>query len=193
MPEASVLRRRVVPDSLAILGSGAIIALASIWIGSTNANLVNYWHDPWRLRVLDGGFIAQRWPKIKPMPPRTPGEPMKVGDEEIPIPEPVGIQCLIPRVSSTNWTSSVFGDTRRIDTVIIPLWIPMVLLIAATGFPAWQLSQRTVHWLKSRRIRVGHCIRCNYNLTGNESNKCPECGTPTSNSEPAIPSQTPKA
>ncbi len=183
MPEASVLRRRVVRDSLTILGSGAIIALACIWIASVNANFVNSWHDPWRLRVLDGGFIAQRWPEIKPMPPRKPDEAGRGGDEDIPIPNPVGIQCLIPRVSSTNWTSSVFGNTFRIDTVIIPLWIPMVLLIAATGFPAWRLSQRTVHWLKTRRIRVGHCPNCNYNMTGNQSGKCPECGTPA----PRIP------
>jgi hypothetical protein len=27
--------------------------------------------------------------------------------------------------------------------------------------------------------RIGHCSRCDYDLTGNESGVCPECGTPT--------------
>ncbi len=69
-------------------------------------------------------------------------------------------------------------------TLIFPTWY---LVAAATLGAAFCLR-------RFRRIHPpGHCIRCNYNLTGNESNKCPECGTPTSNSEPAIPSQTPKA
>lgn len=30
--------------------------------------------------------------------------------------------------------------------------------------------------LADRRIREGHCPFCDYNLTGNESGTCPECG-----------------
>ena len=29
-----------------------------------------------------------------------------------------------------------------------------------------------------RRIPPNHCQRCSYNLTGNVSGRCPECGTP---------------
>ena len=29
------------------------------------------------------------------------------------------------------------------------------------------------------RIPPGHCAKCSYNLTGNTSGVCPECGTPT--------------
>jgi rubrerythrin len=33
--------------------------------------------------------------------------------------------------------------------------------------------------LLARRIPPGHCQRCGYNLTGNVSGVCPECGTQT--------------
>jgi len=32
---------------------------------------------------------------------------------------------------------------------------------------------------QERRHRSGHCLRCGYNLTGNISGVCPECGTAT--------------
>ncbi len=34
-------------------------------------------------------------------------------------------------------------------------------------------------WLHHRRRRIppGHCQKCGYNLTGNVSGRCPECGT----------------
>jgi hypothetical protein len=40
------------------------------------------------------------------------------------------------------------------------------------GFAAWSLGRRL-----NRRKQPGHCLRCDYNLTGNVSGICPECGT----------------
>ena len=34
-----------------------------------------------------------------------------------------------------------------------------------------------IGWFRSRRPPAGHCHNCLYNLTGNESGVCPECGT----------------
>lgn len=51
---------------------------------------------------------------------------------------------------------------------ILPLWIPIILIGSACA----------VGILKSvRRSREGHC-HCGYNLRGNRSGICPECGTP---------------
>ncbi len=53
-------------------------------------------------------------------------------------------------------------------TIRIPLWI--LLLITATA--------TVVLWRLDRRPLPGHCRQCGYNLTGNVSGKCPECGNP---------------
>jgi hypothetical protein len=55
-----------------------------------------------------------------------------------------------------------------------PAWFPALLFAAAAILAArpWQLRGM-------RRKRTGRCPTCGYNLTGNTSGLCPECGTPT--------------
>ena len=66
-------------------------------------------------------------------------------------------------------TSAPFADGRFI---VISDW----LLILVTGIlPAVWLRRL---WFQRRRNRVGCCPGCGYNLTGNTSGICPECGTP---------------
>ncbi len=67
------------------------------------------------------------------------------------------------------WTYGVFWGQqyRGYVAVHMPLWIPF----AATALPAcllWRLDRR--------RYPKGHCRKCGYNLTGNVSGRCPECG-----------------
>jgi hypothetical protein len=50
----------------------------------------------------------------------------------------------------------------------IPLWIPLGLIALPT---LW------MWWLDQRPGR-GMCRTCGYNLTGNTTGRCPECGTP---------------
>lgn len=54
-----------------------------------------------------------------------------------------------------------FGGVR------IPVW----LLVVAVGLPTAFL------WWRDRRREPGHCQECDYDLTGNESGVCSECGT----------------
>ena len=49
--------------------------------------------------------------------------------------------------------------------------IPVWLLVVAVGFPT------AVLWWRDRRSKVGFCKSCKYDLTGNVSGTCPECGT----------------
>ena len=52
-------------------------------------------------------------------------------------------------------------------SLVLPLWIPFVLLAIPT----------LVLWHRDRRCSpTGHCQRCGYDLTGNVSGRCPECG-----------------
>ncbi len=48
----------------------------------------------------------------------------------------------------------------------LPLWILFVIAASAT----------VVLWWRDRPIPPGHCQHCGYNLTGNVSGRCPECG-----------------
>lgn len=50
--------------------------------------------------------------------------------------------------------------------VCLPLWIPFLLTAVPTGFLCY----------RDRRIPPGHCQSCGYDLTGNVSRVCPECG-----------------
>lgn len=52
--------------------------------------------------------------------------------------------------------------------VVVALWIPLV-----AGLTPWLFRL----WHRARR-KPGHCRFCDYDLTGNVSGKCPECGTP---------------
>ena len=50
---------------------------------------------------------------------------------------------------------------------VVPVWIALLALLVPT----------TIAWIKCRRYPPGHCQRCGYDLTGNVSGTCPECGT----------------
>jgi hypothetical protein len=50
--------------------------------------------------------------------------------------------------------------------MIFPLWIPLLIVAIPTVFL----------WRRGRRRPPGHCQNCGYNLTGNVSGVCPECG-----------------
>lgn len=49
----------------------------------------------------------------------------------------------------------------------IPLWTILVVIGVPTAFL----------WYRDRRRPKGHCRSCGYDLTGNVSGVCPECGT----------------
>jgi hypothetical protein len=54
---------------------------------------------------------------------------------------------------------------------ILPLWMPfLIFAIPTTALTAF------LWWFDRRRIPPGHCQRCRYDLTGNVSGACPECG-----------------
>jgi hypothetical protein len=52
------------------------------------------------------------------------------------------------------------------SSVSIPLWMPFL----AVGIPT------AILWRRRGRVWLGHCRECRYDLTGNVSGVCPECG-----------------
>lgn len=55
----------------------------------------------------------------------------------------------------------------------IPLWMPFLLCAMISA----------VLWRRYYAIPAGLCRQCRYDLTGNVSGVCPECGTPVRNTE----------
>lgn len=51
--------------------------------------------------------------------------------------------------------------------------------------PSWPVALPLIVWFavmaerRSYRRRTGCCLHCGYNLTGNVTGRCPECGAPT--------------
>lgn len=58
--------------------------------------------------------------------------------------------------------------------VIVPLWIVAVLFGV---LPAISLTKFLRARQKSQRVKHGCCTACGYDLAGNVSGVCPECGT----------------
>jgi uncharacterized paraquat-inducible protein A len=57
-----------------------------------------------------------------------------------------------------------------------PFWF---LSLVFAALPAVWLRSLWRAWQRRERTRGGLCPTCRYNLTGNTSGVCPECGTPT--------------
>jgi len=58
--------------------------------------------------------------------------------------------------------------------ITLPCWFLVVLLIL---FLAPSMLSQIAQRVQKRRRLHGLCLTCNYNLTGNVSGVCPECGT----------------
>lgn len=81
-----------------------------------------------------------------------------------------------PNTSTFDWTIIKFSSARhgplQVTLLRFPFWLPSGLLLAVLFLLAG------VPWLRRRyRRRRGLCLRCAYDLTGNETGICPECGT----------------
>jgi len=70
-----------------------------------------------------------------------------------------------------------YAATARTWTVSCAAWFPFALSLAF----ATLVGGRTYYRYRRRRSSRlhGHCVKCGYDLAGNLSGRCPECGTPT--------------
>ena len=85
-----------------------------------------------------------------------------------PLPEP-GWDVRIISQRIWHWMPH-YRTTPGFSVIAIPLWIPLLAIAIPT---AWL-------WRRDRRNPPGCCARCGYDLTGNVTGKCSECGTKVS-------------
>jgi len=71
-----------------------------------------------------------------------------------------------PETGGLFWLPWFVQMNATTHVAIAPLWIPFAVTVTLS----------VLGWRRSRH-RPGHCRNCSYNLTGNVSGLCPECGT----------------
>jgi hypothetical protein len=94
--------------------------------------------------------------------------PWSVGHEDIGMHGPWSWQvvwCLGIELSEESFPGP---STRR--SVWLPYWLLTALMLI---LPAFQLRRRL---REQRKVKQGRCSSCGYDLTGNRSGICPECG-----------------
>jgi uncharacterized paraquat-inducible protein A len=69
----------------------------------------------------------------------------------------------------------VRDDKYRLDVIAFLVGIPWVLIGVPRFSEAWSDWQRESVEIEER-IGRGLCYKCGYDLRGNESGRCPECG-----------------
>lgn len=81
---------------------------------------------------------------------------------ELPV---TGLSWGRPQQIRMRWWPIIAGRVP----LAIPLWMPFCTALVAS----WLLSRRA-----HPRPKVGTCANCRYDLTGNITGVCPECGAP---------------
>jgi hypothetical protein len=99
-------------------------------------------------------------------------------------------KALIHLLWTWSWNSGTLPTPRddpdslriRVGNTFFPIW-PLTVIFAAGPLIKFVWNWRRHHG------NAGHCHACGYNLTGNTSGVCPECGT-TAESK-SVPSRIP--
>lgn len=76
----------------------------------------------------------------------------------------------------------------RLDVSVASVAYGWVVAATAVATGLWLAARGRRAWARRRRTRFGLCVRCGYDLRGNESGRCPECGQAH-----GIPPHRPKA
>lgn len=84
------------------------------------------------------------------------------------------LRLLSPRFSWLGVEHAVDSSIKS-ESIRIPTWM---IVLAFLLLPLWREGRR---FAKRRRSHMNRCEKCGYNLTGNTSGTCPECGTAISN------------
>ena len=149
--------RRYIFNTLTVISLLLLLATVGLWVrGSlTRSNdLIVIWYSP-ELYVISEKEHILRIAILELYQGNLPP-----GKYRVPMDKLLGF---------TYWNGTTAGR-HGFTSLGIPHWF--LTLIFAILPPIWLFK-----WRKRRRLaRVGKCPSCGYDLTGNESGVCPECG-----------------
>jgi hypothetical protein len=132
--------------------------------------------DEWRAAITSSRWTAPEASSGSATPPtRHPGA---VETESFTASVSIGADGRVPWTNPSSRPASPPGKTTAIhgSEISVPVWLAAVLTAIT---PATWGIRRGIAWArKARQKSAGHCQSCSYDLTGNTSGICPECGTP---------------
>lgn len=133
-------------------GTVACVAIVALYPVSINASAA-YWSHGLRktISLRNGQFGVLLWngPEIFTYGDRIPSV----------------FWCLYEPRHAVLWGFDSVVDQAG-TLVILPLWAPLVAFALPTAYAWWRCA----------RPPPGHCKKCGYDLAGNGSGVCPECG-----------------
>jgi hypothetical protein len=148
-------------------GTGVVVtlALAISWITSGWLCL-SFWWDRGAGRVMmNGGGVVVAY---DPSPPPIMRNGFFVDTYDYPSGKPRFQMWVWAPYVGTRACTGVHQLPQQRFLLLVPFWIPLVVVLVPTAILVWR---------DRSRIPAGHCGECGYNLTGNVSGRCPECGT----------------
>jgi hypothetical protein len=153
-------------------GLSACLLVAAVWVFSAFWRISRigstYWVDLILGRVVIEHQAGSevRWFRVgRYYLAPTETRVFRVRPELIPGPR-AGLGLVLPHYERLYVTPPEARVIHR--RLLVPLWLPLAVLAIPTAI-LW--------WLDRRSRSPGHCRKCGYNLTGNVSGRCPECGT----------------
>lgn len=155
------------------IGGFVSLSILALWLISLRFGDNLYFRGARSLFAIDNGMLTS----VVLIPP---GDPSLHRHQywDVPLSRALGLGRLLDELS---WSSSPavyiglsrpeFSRTVWRNGVSYRMSLPLWLMLIAVALPTWFLWRRD-----RRRIPPGHCQRCGYNLTGNTTGVCPECG-----------------
>jgi hypothetical protein len=156
-------------NGLAVLSLLLCVATLQLWIQSESANEVFWFHSRWTDKDRVPMFFL--WHEVGVATVGIWSVPWDKYEDEY-------------AREGSYWRVPTFNPARDLRDVsfgfnggclTFPYWM---LAMTLSVLPVMVFGPPLLRRLKPPR--PGHCLQCSYNLTGNVSGVCPECGKPIS-------------
>lgn len=145
-------------------GSALVVGLIAIWIGSYRIAVERHWSTGF-IRIDGGHIICVKHGNA----------PWLSGVWRTSAPDGAWYR-VDPIYDELLWHAGIawqIGNTSW-DRTVVPMWSPIAGLVALA----------LLLWLRRGTSVAGHCRTCGYNLTGNVTGVCSECGAAASGTTP---------